>query len=119
MVRIELTGSDTATACGLTAVGRSPVLKLCRMLVTAGHDPAEPAEAYRGSTLCLHIRSIGEGAGLAMAETGGPPRFVPYVGGFPTSSGRTEENPDEGGAGCHRVIRRARRRTPVQPHENT
>jgi hypothetical protein len=35
MLRIELTGADTAAACGLTASGRSPVLKLCRMLVAA------------------------------------------------------------------------------------
>jgi hypothetical protein len=32
------------------------------MLIQAGHDPAEPAEAWRGETLCLHIRSIGEAA---------------------------------------------------------
>jgi hypothetical protein len=61
MLRIELTGSGTAGACGLVVRNRrSPVTKLCRQLVAAGHDPAEPAGAYRGAVLCLYIRSIGE-----------------------------------------------------------
>src|SRR6516162_767818 len=68
MIRIDLAGADTASASGLTASGRSPVLKLCRELVAAGHDPAQPAEAYRGSILCLHIRSIGEAAKLTVKE---------------------------------------------------
>jgi hypothetical protein len=49
--------------------GRAPVLSLCRKLIQAGHDPTEPAEAYRGSTLCLHIRSIGEAAELSIPHT--------------------------------------------------
>jgi hypothetical protein len=94
MVRIELTGSDTATGCGLTAIGRSPVLKLCRILVDAGHDPTEPAQAYRGSTLCLHIRSIGEAAGLELGNTStGRPYFRPRR---TAPEPRTDENPDEG-----------------------
>jgi hypothetical protein len=34
------------------------------------------AEAWRGETLCLHIRSIGEAAELSISEPG--PRFRPY-----------------------------------------
>jgi hypothetical protein len=50
------------------------------MLTQAGHDPATPAEAWRGETLCLHIRSIGEAAKLSISEpdAGGDPRFRAY-----------------------------------------
>jgi hypothetical protein len=91
MVRIEISKSElvdgewtptTASALGLTARGRAPVLSLCRQLVAAGHDPAQPAEAYRGETLALRIRSLGEAAGLEVREEP-TPRFYPYRP-FPT-----------------------------------
>lgn len=64
MIRAELTGSSTASACGLTARSRSPVLALCRQLVEADHDAEMPFEAYRGDVLCLKVHSIGEAQGL-------------------------------------------------------
>ena len=72
-IRAELTG-DTCTALGLTGKAGAPVLALCRMLIEAGHDPAMPLEVYRGDTLCLRLRSIGEAAGLRMDtdKTGRP-----------------------------------------------
>ena len=69
-VRAELAWDDTATACGVVARSLSPVLKLCRMLIDAKHDPATPLEAWRGDTLCLRIRSIGEAAGLEVNALG-------------------------------------------------
>src|SRR5262245_23654215 len=54
-IRAELTGRESAEACGLVANGPSPLLALCRKLVAAGNDPARPLEAYRGDTLCLHV----------------------------------------------------------------
>jgi hypothetical protein len=87
MIRIELfppshpaRGHTIAAACEISVRGRAPVLSLCRKLIQAGHDPAAPAEAYRGSTLCLHIRSIGEAAELGIYEpaSGGGPRLMPY-----------------------------------------
>jgi hypothetical protein len=73
-IRAELSGSDTCSALGSTAKSESPVLALCRQLVDA--DPATPLEAYRGDTLCLRIRSIGEAAGLRMSVDGaGRPVF--------------------------------------------
>jgi hypothetical protein len=63
-IRAELTGDTLATACGLVVCGSSPVIDLCRRLVAAGHAPSSSLEAYRGDTLCLHVRSIGEAAGL-------------------------------------------------------
>lgn len=79
-IRAEIIGDDKATALGLSVRGRTPVLKLCRELIAAGHDPASPLEAYRGSTLCLRIASIGKGAGLDVMDRPGcgQPRFVRY-----------------------------------------
>jgi hypothetical protein len=69
-IRAELIGSDTCTACGHTAHGAAPVLALCRLLVDAGINPAQPLDAYRGDTLCLHVRSIGEAAKLEIDGKG-------------------------------------------------
>jgi hypothetical protein len=81
VIRANLIGSNQATAAGVTVSGRNaPALALCRALVEAGHDPATPLEAYRGTTLCLRVRSIGEGARLTVREStdDGRPRFVTY-----------------------------------------
>jgi hypothetical protein len=75
-IRAELSGGRRCSAVGITATGNAPVLALCRRLIEAGHDPALPLEAYRGTTLCLRVRSIGEGAKLTVYEgTRGRPRF--------------------------------------------
>jgi hypothetical protein len=68
-VRAEIIGSDTANAAGFTVRGASPVLALCRKLVTAGFDPGTPLHAYRGDVLCLRVRSIGAAAGLTVDES--------------------------------------------------
>jgi hypothetical protein len=70
VIHAELAWDDHATACGIVARSSSPVLKLCRLLVDAGHDPATPLEAWRGGTLCLRVRSIGEAAGLRVNNKG-------------------------------------------------
>jgi hypothetical protein len=77
-IRADLTGSSSCTAVGVTARGNAPGLALCRRLVEAGHDPATRLEVYRGTTLALRIRSIGEGAKLTVREStkDGRPRFV-------------------------------------------
>jgi hypothetical protein len=59
--------SDRCEAEGLIGVGDSPVLDLCRKLVAAGQDPDRPLHAYRGDTLCLRIRSLGEAATLEVS----------------------------------------------------
>jgi len=63
-IRGELIGSDQCCALGYTARGYTPVLRLCRMLIDAGYDPTTPLHCYRGETLCLLVRSIGEAATL-------------------------------------------------------
>ena len=68
--KIQLSGSDKASALGIEIQAPSAVLALCRKLVAAGHDPREPLEAYRGNTLALKVRSIGEGARLVINGNG-------------------------------------------------
>jgi hypothetical protein len=67
-IRAELIDSDRCSALGLTARGTTPAFALCRLLIEAGHDPATPLEAWRGTTLCLRVRSIGEGAHLTVED---------------------------------------------------
>jgi hypothetical protein len=69
-VRAELFGSNRCTALGVEAHSAAPVLDLCRKLKAAGHDSATPLEAFRRGTLCLRVRSIGEGARLRIATHG-------------------------------------------------
>ena len=73
-----------ATALGMTAKGRAPVLKLCRMLIAAGHDPTTRMQVWRGGAIALSVRSIGEAAGLTVSEatSDGIPRFVRLRLGF-------------------------------------
>ena len=70
-----LTDPDSASACGLTVTARAPVLDLCRALLQAGHDPGKRLEVYRGSTFCLTVRSIGEGARLRVSDNKGRPHL--------------------------------------------
>jgi len=63
-LRADLIGSNTCTAHGITGRGSTPVLAQCRQLLAAGLDPDQAMEVYRGATLALHVRSIGEAAGL-------------------------------------------------------
>jgi hypothetical protein len=74
-IRALLIGNN-CTAAGLTASGSAPVLGLCRVLLAAGHDPDKPLLAFRGQTLALIVRSIREGARLAVEDDRhGRPRF--------------------------------------------
>lgn len=88
-VRAELTGSDGASAEGITVRSASPVFSLCRRLIAAGIDADRPLVAYRGMVACIIINSIGEGALLTVAEGNrGAPRFRRWK---PVS--RREESP--------------------------
>ena len=65
--------SDTiVTALGLTVTSDIPVLALCRKLVESStYSPSTPLDAYRGDTLCLKVRSIGEAAKLEISGNKG------------------------------------------------
>jgi Fe2+ transport system protein FeoA len=68
-----------AITTGKEPKNHSPRFDYCRKLLQQGVDPNEPLEVYRGDTLSMTIRSIGEGAKLAIREnekTG--PRFIKY-----------------------------------------
>jgi hypothetical protein len=65
-----LIGADICTALSITAESSTPVLAMCRKLVAAGHGPESRLNAYRGATLCLRIRSIGEAAALELNARG-------------------------------------------------
>ena len=79
VVHAELIGSETACAEGITAHNQAPVLALCRLLVSAGHDPDRPLEVYRGYMLALRVHTIGEGARLTVRDDNrGTPRFAAY-----------------------------------------
>jgi hypothetical protein len=66
----ELTGVNTIVALGATTVSKTPILTLCAELVAAGIDPTMPLTVYRGSTLALTVRSIGEAANLEINGKG-------------------------------------------------
>jgi len=66
-IRAQLTGS-ACTAVGVVATGHAPAVELCRRLLAAGLHPDLPVEVYRGSVLCLRIRSVGEGARLQVRD---------------------------------------------------
>src|SRR5262249_47522637 len=73
-IEAELIGSNECRARdrarGITVRSSSPVLALCRALVGAGYDPGRPLHVYRGETLALTVRSIGEGARLRVSGSG-------------------------------------------------
>jgi hypothetical protein len=66
-----LSSDSIATALGLTVTSGIPVLALCRKLVESStYAWSTPLDAYRGDTLCLKVRSIGEGARLEIDGKG-------------------------------------------------
>jgi len=54
----------------MTARADAPILKLCRMLVAAGYDPATPLQAYRNGVPSISVSSIGFGAQLVINGRG-------------------------------------------------
>ena len=82
MIFSQISSDTIATSCGIEIKSPSPVLGLCRRLIAEGCDPTTPLEAYRGDTLCLTIRSIGEAAKLEVGGVGfiraREPRPAPY-----------------------------------------
>jgi hypothetical protein len=70
VLRADLIGTDAYSAAGITTTGNAPVLVLYRRLLADGHDPATRLEVYRGATLALIVRSIGEAAQLEINSKG-------------------------------------------------
>jgi hypothetical protein len=91
-IHAELFGDDRASAAGISAHGTAPLLALSRKLIEAGHGSATPLEAWRGNTLALRIRSIGDGARLTVDEHNGT-RFAKWKP-FCHSAGSTRIAPN-------------------------
>ena len=90
-IRAYLTGATTCAAAGISVTNSTPVLSLCRRLLEAGHEPATRLDVYRGATLALTVRSIGEAAQLIVKTAGnGNPVFArePQAAGVTASSMR-------------------------------
>jgi hypothetical protein len=66
IIRAEIIRDDYL--CGGFKASGLP--ELCRKLVEAGCNPATRLEAFRGETLGLKVRSIGEAAKLEIAGSG-------------------------------------------------
>src|SRR5579863_1962068 len=66
----RLFGTNKCSAKGFAVRGNAPVLLLCRELIKAGVDPDRAIEIYRGATLALRVRSIGEAACLEINAKG-------------------------------------------------
>jgi hypothetical protein len=115
-IHATLVGSDCCEAEGISGRGYAPAFELCRKLVAAGFDPVSPLEAWRGETLSLRIRSIGEGARLTVADDRhGTPRLrrrqerpEGYVAGSPVA-----QIADEWARCRRRPIRSGRARAPA------
>jgi hypothetical protein len=79
IARIELVGTNRATAFGLTVNSYAPFCQICRKLIRADLCPDLPVEAYRGGTLPLRAPSLQAAAQLTVEDSsGGPPRFRRY-----------------------------------------
>jgi hypothetical protein len=83
VISATLVGCDHASAEGISVTSPSPVLALCRQLVARGYDPDLPLIAYRGSTLALRVRSIGEATRLRVGGHGIGFKTDPECGAAP------------------------------------
>jgi hypothetical protein len=73
VINAQLIGSDCAVFGNIRS---RTALDLCRQLLAAGADPKSTLLCYRGDQVALRIRTIGEGAKLAIREDG--LRVVPW-----------------------------------------
>jgi hypothetical protein len=81
-LRIDLSNDTIASVSSASSLAvpiSSPVIALACKLFDVGTDPATPLDCYRGETLSLRVRSIGEAAHLEVngAGTGFRPRTKP------------------------------------------
>jgi hypothetical protein len=70
-IHAELSSDSFCTALGITVSAGGPALALCRKLTEVStYASSTPLDAYRGDTLCLRVRSIGEAAQLEINGEG-------------------------------------------------
>lgn len=92
-IRVDLIGSNQCNALSIVAHGYTPVLGLCRRLIDTGINPATALHVYRGDTLCLIVRSVGQGARLEINGdgTGFRPRRQPDAASPMRLNGRGQQ----------------------------
>ena len=74
-IEAELVGSKECRARGIITRGNAPVFAMCRALLGSGFDPDRALHVYRGKSLALTVRSIGEGAKLTVTDAHGRPKI--------------------------------------------
>jgi hypothetical protein len=70
MIIAQVSSDTFAQAEGILVHTGSPILALCRELLSAGHGSTIAMEVYRGDVLALRVRSIGEAAVLRVNSIG-------------------------------------------------
>jgi hypothetical protein len=61
-ISARIIGSDRCEALGITVRSATPIMAMCRRLLSVGHDPASSLRVYHGNTLALTVSSIDWGA---------------------------------------------------------
>jgi hypothetical protein len=69
-ITAELTGSETCTVGSRIIKSSTPVLAMCRELISAGLSPDEALEVRRSGQLALIVRSLRDGARLEVNAKG-------------------------------------------------
>src|SRR5690348_10730676 len=72
--QVPVTGNLDNNTCRVgnhVTMGRTPVLSMCRELLRQGIDPDASVEIFRAGILALKIRTLRQGAALAVAEHNG------------------------------------------------
>ena len=70
MIRIELTGSDTASTEGIKVQRpRGPICAIARKLVDADHDPDQIVECYRNGKLAIMAKPLWHWAVIRVEES--------------------------------------------------
>jgi hypothetical protein len=82
-IRASLLGEHTIVAPGVaTCTASAPILELARLLIARGVDPTTALRIYRGDTLALRVRTIGEAAGLQINGKGNGCKKCPAAVGI-------------------------------------
>jgi hypothetical protein len=109
-LRADIVGDDYV--CGSIRAGM--LFTLCEKVIEAGHDPAARLEVFRGTMLCLTVRTLGEGARLEALGAGfrrrrpgkGPAGAADEVGGNPAAV-RSKDAPAGAGQAHGPIVRGA------------
>jgi hypothetical protein len=69
-IKARLIGGYTCHVDSLTTNAEQPIFEMCRLLLRHGYSAERPLLVFRGKTLAITVRTIREGAGLAVNGKG-------------------------------------------------